>query len=189
MADSPPWHNADGLEVKFPNYYANGANFTNRTWSLTNFGGYRHLEMDVDLTKLATGAVSFTTDINNDGVLDGFNDGDARLPANASVISATFVATTAATGGTSFVVGTYKVDGTVISANSIVTAVEAVIANQATIGQRIIGAGALVSVAAGTAGVGTSNSYIGIKPTGTYTAGKGRLLIIFMEAGPEAVAP
>lgn len=186
---NPPWHNSDGLEVKFGNYWADPSNFANRTWALSTLGAHKILEMDVDLTQLASGAVSFTSDLNNDGTLDGFNTGDARLPANASVTSVTFVCSTAATGGTSFVVGTYKLDGSTISANSLVTATEGVIANHDTIGKRTFGAGALVSTSAGTAGVGTSNAYIGIKPTGTYTAGKGRLIIAFLDVNAETVAP
>lgn len=175
-----PWTNADGLHVPFGNYYANRANFVNRPWQLLTYGSIKQLEVDVDLTTIPTGTTWATADANNDGTSDSFQEGDPYLPANCSVIRATFVATIGATGGTSFTVGTYSRAGVIISATSLITATEGVIANIAAAGQRVYGAGALTSATAGTSGVGTTNAFIGVSTTGTFTAGTGRLIIEYI---------
>ena len=186
---NPAWENADGLTVKFGSYYKDPTNFANRSKGLSILGANKQIEMDIDLSLIPTGTVSYTTDLLNAGALTGFNSGDVRLPANASVKEVVLVMSVAAAGGTSFVVGTFQQAGTVVSANSLITATEGVLANVNAIGKRIYGAGALVSTAAGTAGVGVSNAYIGVTTTGTFTAGKGRLILIYVDPTAEAVAP
>lgn len=176
------WQNADGLTVKYAGYFRDPANSVNKANGLNVLGAQKQIELDFDLTRIPTGTVSYTTDLNNDGTKDGFNIGDIYLPANASVLEVIVLATTAATGGTSFTVGTYGLTGTAISATGLVTATEGVLANINTIGKRIYGAGALVSTTAGTAGVGTADAFIGISTTGTFTEGKGRIIIRYMES-------
>lgn len=175
------WYNADGLQVKFGEYYRNPANFVNRSRQALTAGPSQILEMDVDVTQLAASAVSFTTDINNDGTLDGFNIGDPFIPAWAGVTSAVFIVNTPFTGGTSIQVGLYQASGTALNATGLMTATEGAIANFGTQGNRIIGAGAYVSVSAGTASFGGSNAYVGLKVNGTFTAGTGRLIITYLE--------
>ena len=175
------WTNADGLQVPFGNYWKNPRNFKNRPRSVNTLGAEKEIVIDVDLTLIPAGTVSYTSDLNNDGTLDGFNTGDIYLPAFASVKQAYIVMTEAAAGGTSISVGTFTRTGTPISATSIMTATEGAIANLDTRGARTYGAGALVAATAETASVGSADAYIGITTAGTFTAGKGRLVIIYTD--------
>jgi len=178
------WVNADGLVVKFPQYYADPYNRLNQQRNVNTLGALWQYEIDVDLTQLPT-ATNFTTDIGNTGTLNGWSLGDAYIPANASVTRVIWVTTVGAVGGTSLTIGTYLQAGTAVSATGLMTATEGVIANMATAGQRIYGAGALVSTTAGTAGVGTKNVYVGIATTGTFTAGQGKLIIEYIDPGAD----
>jgi hypothetical protein len=183
------WQNADGLQVPFGNYWSDPTNFVNKAKKVSEGAAVvKQLIVDVDFTRIPTGTVSYSADLNNDGTADGFHDGDTRLPANASVLRAVFVASEAAVGGTSFTIGTYNKAGTAIAATGLFTATEGVIANINAIGKRTYGAGALVSTAVGTAGVGTANAYVGVSTTGTFTAGKGRLVIDYIDPTPEVLA-
>lgn len=181
------WQNADGLTVKFAGYFRDPANATNKVHDLKVAGAIKQLEIDFDLSRIPTGTVSYTTDLNNDGTKDGFNLGDAYLPANASVLRATIVSQDAAAGGTSFTVGTYTIAGAAIAATGLVTATEGVLANVNAAGKRTFGAGALVAAAAGTAGVGTADAFIGIATTGTFTSGRGRLIVEYIDPLADAV--
>lgn len=172
------WTNADGLTV----------NFTPQGWSsrvggeprVTSEEAIRYAVFNVDLTKIGNGLTGYPDDLNNDGTTDGFDDGKFSLPPGSSVVRVTWVTTEAAVGGTSWVLGTYLQDGTIVSANNLMTATEAVTANAASVGARIFGAGAYVSATAGTAGTGTVPEYIAAKVTGTFTAGKGRVVIEYI---------
>lgn len=175
------WQNADGLQVKFPNYYTDSGNYVNRARGLNDFGVIRQIQFAYDLTKIPTGTVSYTSDLNNDGTNDGFNTGDTYLPADSSILRVTMVATTAAVGGTSFTMGTYGLTGTAIAATGLITATEGVIANVNAVGKRLFGNGSLVAATAGTAGIGTSDGYIGLATTGTFTAGTGVILIEYID--------
>jgi hypothetical protein len=175
------WQNADGLTVKFAGYFRDPANSTNKVHDLVVAGAVKQIEIDFDLTRIPTGTVSYTTDLNNDGTKDGFNLGDGYFPANSSVLRAALVMSEAAVGGTSFTAGTYTIAGAAIAATGLVTATEGVLANVNAIGKRVYGAGALVAAAAGTAGVGTADAFVGISTTGTFTAGKGRLIIEYVD--------
>jgi hypothetical protein len=181
------WQNADGLTVKYAGYFRDPANAVNKVHDLVVAGAIKQMEIDFDLTRIPTTTVSYTTDLNNDGTKDGFNIGDAYLPANSSVLRVTVVATTAAAGGTSFTVGTYTIAGAAIVATGLVTATEGVLANINTIGKRVYGNGALVASTAGTGGVGTADAFIGISTTGTFTEGKGRMIIEYIDPVADAV--
>ena len=181
------WQNADGLTVKYAGYFRDPANATNKVHDLKVAGAIKQLEIDFDLSRIPTGTVSYTTDLNNDGTKDGFNLGDGYLPANASVLRATIVSQDAAAGGTSFTVGTYTIAGAAIAATGLVTATEGVLANVNAAGKRTFGAGALVAAAAGTGGVGAADAFIGIATTGTFTAGRGRLIVEYIDPLADAV--
>jgi hypothetical protein len=174
------WQNADGLTVKFPGYYRLGNYAVNKVQGLSTYGGIEQMEIDIDLTRIPTGTVSYTTDLNNDGTVDGFNLGDAYLPANSSVLRCTLVAKDAGAGGTSFTIGTYTQAGAAIVATGLVTATEGVVANINAIGKRVYGNGALVATTAGTGGVGTADAYIGVATTGTFTVGTVRCIIEYI---------
>jgi len=176
-----PYTNADGLQVKFGSYWTDPKNFKNRPRSVNTLGAEKELVVDFDLTKIPAGTTSYTADLNNDGTRDGFTSGDVHLPAYASVKQAYLVMTEAAAGGTSITVGTYLKAGSAISATSLVTATEGVLANLDTKGARVYGAGALVATTAETASVGANPAFVGITTAGTFTAGKGRLVIIYTD--------
>lgn len=182
------WNNPDGLQVQFGNYWSDPTNFVNKAKSTSRLGARKELVIEVDFTRIPTTTVSYSADLNNDGTADGFHDGDVRLPANASIVSAVFITKVAAVGGTSFTVGTYKKDGTAVAATGLFTATEGVIANVNAAGKRTYGAGALLATTAGTAGVGAANVYVGISTTGTFTAGTGVLVIDYLDPNGEAVA-
>lgn len=184
------WLNPDGLQVRFGQYWGDATNniLVRETGANNVYGDFKVLAYDLDFTKYATGVTTFTTDTDNDGVRDGFNDGDVYLPKNSSVLRVTAYTLVAATGGTSFTLGTYTKAGAAIAATGLVTATEGVIANFDTIGKRTYGAGALVSASVGTAGVGTSAAYIAAAVTGTFTAGKVRFYIEYFSPGGDAVS-
>ena len=174
------WQNADGLGVKFGNYVKDAGNYVNRFRDVDRSGVIKVAVCEVDLTKIATGTVTYTSDLNNDGTNDGFNEGDFNFPAYSSILRVYYIARTAAAGGTSFTVGTYAKTGAAQTATGLVTATEAVLANLDTIGARVYGAGAFVSTAVETASVGATAAFPAIAGTGTFTAGTGLLVVEYV---------
>lgn len=176
------WQNADGLTVRFPAYYADPANFVNKARLLSTMGHRKVLVIDYDLSLLPAATTSFTSDLNNDGTPDGFNTGDIGLPIGASVLSVILVTSVAAVGGTSITLGTYNLAGGTVSATSLITATEGAIANLDTVGARTYGAGALVSASAeAPASSTTIDTYLGLTTAGTFSAGKGRIFIEYLD--------
>lgn len=180
-ASSGAWVNPDGLKVPFGNYYKTPANFVNRPRAVKRSGSIKEIVIDYDLAKLGANGVSYTTDLDNDGVVDGFTTGDSYLPAYSSVLRVTLVVKTAAAGGTSITLGTFGLTGTAVSATSLITATEGVIANLDTVGARTFGAGALVSTSVETAGVGSADAFVALTASGTFTAGTGRIIIEYVD--------
>ena len=177
-----PWQNADGLSVKFPNYYSDHKNFVNRLRGIgETLGAVKQAVFEYDLSKIAAGGTTWTRDLNNDGTNDGFDTGDFYLPAYSSILRVTLLVTTAAAGGTSITLGTYGLTGTAISATSLITATEGVLANLDTVGARVYGAGALVSNAVETASVGSADAFVAMAAAGTFTAGKGKIYIDYID--------
>lgn len=95
-----------------------------------------------------------------------------RIPANARITSATLRVITAFAGGTSYNIGLFEEDGTVIDADGIDAAI-ALTAIDA-IGETVDCDGALVG---NTAGIGTAAGSVRIAATGTFTAGKASLIV------------
>lgn len=176
------WTNADGLQVRFGSDWADGAVRKNRAGTLSTMGAIKQIEVDLDLKLLPVG-VSFSADLNNDGTRDGFYNGDVSIPANASIVNAYIVMGETAVGGTSIAVGLFQANGTAINATGIFTATGAVTANL-TAGKRVNGDGAFTAATAGTAGIGANKGFIGITTVGTFTAGKGRLVIAYIDPQP-----
>jgi hypothetical protein len=182
MAASGAWTNPDGLKVPFGDYYKNPSNFVNVPRALKRNGLLKEIVVDYDLAQLsASGGTSYTTDLTNDGVVDGFTTGDTALPANSSVLRVTLVVSEAAAGGTAITMGTYALTGAAIAATGLITATEGVLANLNAVGKRTFGAGALTASTAGTAGVGAADAFIAMAATGTFTAGKGRIVIEYID--------
>lgn len=173
--------NADGLQVRFASDWKSNAVRFNRAGTVNSYGRIKEFVIDVDLKKLPAGAVSYTVDLNNDGTLDGFYGGDVAIPANASIVGGHLTMGEAAAGGTSIAVGLFQEDGTAIDADGLITAVAGVTANMAA-GDRINLDGAFAATTAGTNGIGAANGYVAFTTVGTFTAGRGQLVIQYVEA-------
>ena len=174
------WTNADGLQVRFASDWRSNALRKNRPGTLSTMGAIKTIELDYDLAAFPAG-VNYSADLNNDGTLDGFYTGDVHLPAYASIVDVYVVATETAVGGTSLAVGTFTKAGAAIDADGMVTAATAITANLAA-GKRVLGVGADTAATAGTSSIGAADGYIGLTTVGTFTAGKGRIVINYIEA-------
>ena len=165
------WQNDDGLTVRF------GQDQARETKSLmaktSNAGPYGYMIVDINYDDLPT----FTTDLNNDGTNNGFSDQDAYIPTGSIITKATFIVETAFAGGTHYDVGLYDKAGSAIDLDGIeddlllaeLAANEAHHANGA-----LVGATVLV----------TSDAYLVVAATGTFTAGKAKLVIEYLQVAP-----
>lgn len=97
-----------------------------------------------------------------------------RIPANARIKEATLRVITAFAGGTSYNIGLSESDGTVIDADGIDAAVATAALDA--VGETVACDGALV---ANTAGIGTAAGQVTVAATGTYTAGKAVLKVVY----------
>lgn len=175
------WTNADGLQVRFGSDWTSPALRKNRPGKVNSFGTIKEIEIDFDLKQIAAGATNFSADLNNDGTNDGFYNGDVSIPAFSSIVGGYVVSGETAVGGTSMKISLYQANGTVISDGGLLTAAAGVTANLVK-GDRINLNGALVSTTAGTDGVGANRAFIGITNVGTFTAGRGKIVIQYIEA-------
>lgn len=151
------YYNADGLRI-----------LTDNDQGAVNNKG---ISSDVDIKTLVVD-VDMTADISPVA-------NDPFIPAGSYIKSATIVVTQAAASGTNIDIGLSSLasDGTesVIDANGIDAAVATadLAANKA-----VVCNGALVG---GTATIGAANAYVTTGSTGTYTAGKFKLVIEYIE--------
>lgn len=175
------WSNADGLQVRFASDWKSNALRTNRPGTVNSYGAIKEIVIDYDLKKLPAGAVNYSADLNNDGTLDGFYAGDVHIPAHSSIVGGYLVAGEAAAGGTSIQVGLFTEAGAAIDADGLLLPASGVTANMAQ-GDRINLDGAMVAATAGTNGIGAADGFIGITTVGTFTAGRGRIVIQYIEA-------
>jgi hypothetical protein len=165
------WQNDDGLTVRY------GSDQARETQSLMasplTFGARKQMVVDINYDDLPT----FTTDLNNDGTNNGFSDQDAYIPAGSYITSATLVVETAFAGGTSYNIGLYNQAGTVIDADGI----DAGVATAALAANLAVDCdGALVATQA----LVTSDAYLVVAATGTFTAGKAKLVIEYLQVSP-----
>lgn len=164
------WYNADGLLVTGGR---DRVRETGQAHEPKSFGVEHSIIINFDLEGAAR--TEYTTDRNNDGTKDGFNTGDAFIPDQAHIVSATaYMSDEAAAGGTALIVGTYQENGTAIDADGLITAINGADAN---LGANVdlTGTGALVGTAV------TQKSYVGWSTTGTHTAGKGMIVIKYVK--------
>lgn len=154
----PTYINQDGLETRF------GSDIGNRGMKAgvtTGAGKRRELVLMLTLKDLGANGTGFTADLNNDGVKDAFNSSNTPLPANVRIDKATLVQLEAPAGGTSFTVGTFLENGTVVDDDGIL-------------------------VAAGTQGAqvgtmsGVSELFVAAKAVGTYTAGRFKVIVEYI---------
>lgn len=176
-----PWTNPDGLQVRFASDWKANALRYNRPGVVNSYGRIKEIVVDVDLKKLPAGATNFSADLNNDGTFDGFYNGDVRIPANSSIVGGQLTMGEAAAGGTSIEVGLWTKAGVAIDSDGLLLPASGVTANMAK-GDRINLDGAFVAATAGTNGIGAADGYIGITTVGTFTAGRGQLVIQYVEA-------
>lgn len=151
------WTNPDGLEVRF------GSDIGKRGMKAgvtTGAGKRRELVLTIDLAELGAGGTGFTADLDNDGTLDGFNPSNTALPANVKLLSVNEITLETPAGGTSYAIGTYQEDGTVVDADGIRTDAGA--------------AGAQIGT------VLTASRFVAAKATGTYTAGIVKVIVEYM---------
>jgi hypothetical protein len=136
----------------------------------SKFGGV----LDDDVIK--TAAWTFTYD---DLPAWGSDKLEHLIPAYAKVLEARFEVLTAFAGGTSLSVGLARSsDGVAIDVAGFVTAAQGALANINTRGQFITGSGALIN-----ASVGANAGELTVTATGTFTAGKARVLIRYAVEG------
>lgn len=97
-----------------------------------------------------------------------------RIPANARIKSATLTVVEAFAGGTSYDIGLIQPDGTAIDAAGIDD--DVLLAAINAVGETVACDGALVG---NTAGIGTADAQLIVTATGTFTAGKARLRVVY----------
>lgn len=158
--------NADGLTVRFGK--EQGARGF-KAGVTTGAGKRRELVLDVDLVALGAGGTGFTADLNNDGVNEAFAGPNGSvmntpLPVGSVITGARMITEVTPAGGTDFTVGTYQRDGTVVSNNGILTTAGTVQGAQV---------GTQVSAA-------TGPWFVAAKATGTYTAGRVKIVVEYM---------
>ena len=156
------WHNPDGLPVRFglsQGRRKNTVSGAGRLGVVRTAGETKTAELNLELTGAAR--TMFPADRNNDGTMDGFEKGlDTFLPSGAVVTGITVQTIVAPAGGTSYSLGTYQVDGTAISATA------------------LISAGTVASVPLAAL---AQDAYITASTVGTYTAGKLKVIIHYLE--------
>lgn len=162
------WHNSDGLPVRFGRSQGRRKNTVSGAGKLgieKTFGERKQAVLQIDLAGAAR--TLYTADRNNDGTMDGFEKGlDSFLPNGATVLSVDVETIVAPAGGTSYSLGTYQVDGTVISATNLISA-----------GTPLAAAITLAQ-----------DSFVAASTVGTYTAGKLKFVIHYMDP-PAALKP
>lgn len=151
------WTNPDGLEVRFGGEQGNRKSKAGVT---TGSGKRREFILIVDLVALGAGGTGYTADLNNDGTNDGFNPSNTPLPAGAKILGFQEITLVTPAGGTSYEIGTYQEAGTVDVVNGIRTSAGA--------------AGSQIGTTL------TAERFVAAKATGTYTAGKVKVIIEYM---------
>lgn len=159
-------YNADGLMVRYG--LDRSREVAQNLRSLVNVGP-RYLIADWEYNNLPR----FTTDANNNGTLDQFNDEDVYIPSGSFIVNAFTMVQTAFAGGTSYDVGLYQTNGTVIDADGIDNdlLVAQLAANEAVIHDGTLVAGTILV---------PENAHLVVAATGTFTAGKARTIIEYM---------
>ena len=177
MASTGTVNNKDGLLVQMSGDYQKwNSPYVNRLRYINSEGPFKYYVMDFDLELVGASTTYFPFDLNNDGTRDGFTVGEAYLPSG-SMITRTYVKTTeVAAGGTDFTIGTYSVTGSAIDADGIVDATDGAIANMGTLGESFVASGDLLDSGTGQVGI-TADSWVAVTTNGTFTAGKGRLIM------------
>lgn len=155
MAAGTTWVNKDGLPVR---YGRDAGSRGARAGNTQSNSKENELVLEVELTGAAR--TIYTDDLTNGGTPTGFTSANTPLPANAMVTEQKVLNLVTPAGGTNFAVGTYLKDGTVDDADGIRT----------TTGTD----GAQVNVQL------TAARYVTVVTTGTYTAGRVKIIIRYI---------
>lgn len=147
--------NSDGLFVRFGRDQGLRGS---RAAVTTDTTKVNELVLTVDLEGAAR--TIFTADRDNDDTLDGFSGLDTPLPSGAKILGFDEITVETPAGGTSYSIGTWEVDGTVIDADGIRTDAGA--------------DGALVGTQL------TQDSFVSVKTIGTYTAGIIKIVVRYL---------
>lgn len=102
------------------------------------------------------------------------------IPAGAQIISARLQVVEAFAGGTSYDIGTEENDGTAIDANGLFAGT--LLAEIDAVNEWVVGAGAQIDGTIGT----PFDAYLLVVATGTFTAGKARVIVEYREADVDA---
>jgi hypothetical protein len=164
------------------NFWSDRNNFLNQPRTVQTYGPEKCIQIDYDLTLIANGEVTYTCDLNNDATLDGFSTGDVFLPAYSSVTRCIIIPTVAAAGGTSIKLGTFALTGAEIDDDYIITTTAGAKTALDTIGGRCYGDGVGLATTVETASVGSADAYLAFTGSGTFTAGKGKIYIFYIDA-------
>jgi len=144
----------------------------------THFGP-RQVEDKVPSTfEQKQGQKVYTLTFNYDDLPTTSSDDELvlNIPANAYIEEATLRTLTAFAGGTSYTVGLSQTDGTVIDADGIFTAASLPLAAINAAGKTVKGSGALVDA---TAGIGANAGQITVNASGTFTAGRAQIDVVY----------
>lgn len=155
MSRSNYWTNDDGLKV--------------------GFGTRTPEDKIAGLTRTAGAVEQVVLDFDYDDlpVVGGSDTQVLSIPAGSQIVSSKLNVKTAAAGGTSYNIGLYQADGTVIDADGIDAGV---LTAALTAGAWIENDGALVG-----ASIGSAAGQIVVAATGTFTAGSYRLVIEYIK--------
>lgn len=159
------YNNNDGLEVRFGSSQGNRGQKAGVT---IGAGKRRELVLTIDLVALGAGGTGFTADLNNDGVAEAFANADysgtnTSIPIGSKIVSANVTTLVTPVGGTNFSVGAFKADGTIVDVAGFLTTA---LAQGALVGTQVTAV--------------QGNLYAAAKATGTYTAGKVKVVIEYL---------
>lgn len=149
------WKNNDGLYIRYGVEQGDRKDRSGVTASTT-----KDVELELLITLTGAARTIYTADLTNDGVLDGFSGLDTPIPANALIKSVDIINVETPAGGTNYALGTYQANGTVDTANGLKT----------TVGVDGAQVGTVLSAA----------RYVTAVTTGTYTAGKVKVRIVYV---------
>ncbi len=176
MATTDVWSNDDGLVIKSGTERSKVA----RAGEVRTAGPVHVLTMDLDFADFNANlpGVGFDLDSDEGGNYDSFSGFQAFIPANSLVVRSTFFALTdwADSAGTMDIdVGTYRKDGTVITADGLHSAI---VEADIDAGDLHVGDGGHIG-----ADVGAFDAYIALVETAgsvTFSGGTGRLVVEFI---------
>ena len=168
MAETGIYVTPEGIERKLPEYWTN-RNRRN-AGKLNSISGSEFAELELALATLPDGTPNYNVDRDGDGTNDGFLSNDNYIPAYATIIATRVFVRKAVAGGTSISVGVFQTDGTEVDADGLVSG--ATTAEMDTIGNLVVGAGALVGQS-----VGDKPVTLGVTGTGDFTAGEVQIMV------------